>query len=163
MTTLWRYRGATPSPEQFVQTLWQEVLAMFTVVRVRTQEPVGLVVAYRADFRNGFVTMAQIMKDVPDRSIVGHDSFLLFVNYIFKCWPIRKIYGETSERNWDRFGNGHNLAFVEEGRLRSHEYFDGRYWDMILVALYREQYEARAEKVLPRILPSSSPSLRSQR
>lgn len=152
--TLWRYRGATPAPEQFTQSLWQDVLASFTIVRSKSQVPVGLVYAYRADFRNGFTHMALIVEDVPDRPILAHDGVLLFVNYVFTCWPFRKIYGETSERNWQRFQNGSTMAFVEEGRLKEHEYFGGRYWDSLFLALYRHQYEERARRILPRILAS---------
>src|SRR5262245_13405527 len=42
----WRYRGATLSPEQITQSLWQGVLAQFLVVRADTDQPVGLVVCY---------------------------------------------------------------------------------------------------------------------
>src|SRR5262249_49646307 len=45
----WRFRGTTPSPEQIVQSLWQGVLAQFLILRVGTDEPVGLVVCYNPE------------------------------------------------------------------------------------------------------------------
>src|SRR5262249_2336254 len=50
----WRYRGATLSPEQIIQSLWQGVLAQFLVVRADTAQPVGLVVCYNPEFRHSY-------------------------------------------------------------------------------------------------------------
>ena len=41
-TFLWRFRGAAPGPEAFLQMLWQNVLCQFIVSDQRTGDPVGL-------------------------------------------------------------------------------------------------------------------------
>ena len=46
----WRYRGITLSPEQIIQSLWQGVLAQFLILRIESDEPIGLVVCYSPEF-----------------------------------------------------------------------------------------------------------------
>src|SRR4051794_10086805 len=62
----WRFRGTTPSPQQFVQELYLGVLCQHLVERA-DGERVGLVVAYQADLSNGttyigFVSSPQHME-----------------------------------------------------------------------------------------------------
>ena len=54
----WRHRGATPSPEAFVQALWSGVLALYLVESSHRREPVGLVSAYGHDLQSGFAWLA---------------------------------------------------------------------------------------------------------
>src|SRR5260370_14095711 len=42
LVPLWRHQGATPSPEQWAQGLWNSVLAQFLVVDISDSSPVGI-------------------------------------------------------------------------------------------------------------------------
>jgi hypothetical protein len=46
---------------------------------------------------------------------------------------------------------------VEEARLRDHMYYDGRYWDKLILALYRDTWEARSARIMTAALPRSVP------
>jgi RimJ/RimL family protein N-acetyltransferase len=158
---LWRFRGTTPSPEMFVQRLWANVLAQFVAVRVSDGAPIGLASAYNADFKNGHAYLALALEPDFTAARWAHDITVLFVNYLFCGWPFRKLYGETGERNMRSFSRGSGKYFHEEGRLKAHEYFDGRYWDTVLTAMYRDEWEPIIARDLPRILgtrPARVPS-----
>src|SRR5262245_49791325 len=57
----WRYGGATPSPESFVRSLWDQVLVQFVIERRRDRRPAGLVVAYSADLHHGHAQIAVLL------------------------------------------------------------------------------------------------------
>jgi hypothetical protein len=124
LAPLWRHQGSTPSPERWVEGLWNGVLAQFIAVGLARNEPIGLVSAYNVDFRHRYGFLGA-----------------LFIDYAFTCWDLRKLYLEASALSLAEFGSGINFMFEEEGRLRAHRYFGGKYWDQYLLALYRETWE----------------------
>jgi RimJ/RimL family protein N-acetyltransferase len=150
-TTRWRYRGVTPSPEGFVVDLWNGVLAQFVMESAVTRERIGLVVAYNADPANGHVFLGVLLDATHRRKVWPLEGVLLFVDYLFQNWAFRKIYAECPEFNAEQFGSGASWLFQEEGRLRSHHYLQGRHWDYIYYALYRDCWEARGAELLERV------------
>jgi acyl carrier protein len=67
----------------------------------------------------------------------------LFISYIFRNWQFRKIYFETFEFNLGQFASASGLVFDIEGRLRDYEYMDGRYWDLIVGSIHRNDWPKR--------------------
>lgn len=147
----WRFRGVTPSPESFPQLLWHQVLAQFVIERNANRQRLGLVSAFDADTRNGFCHIAMLL--APDLRGTGWalEAGALFVNYLFTTWNFRKLYGEVLEFNYDDFASGAGRWFRVEGRLGVHEYHDGRYWDLLLLALYREDWDQLGPRLVERI------------
>jgi RimJ/RimL family protein N-acetyltransferase len=148
---LWRFRGSTPNPDGFMQALWQNVLVQFMIERRSNGSPVGLITCYDADLRNGYAHLAMVLLPESGRAILAHDANLLFVNYLFRGWNLRKLYGITGERNLRDFAAGIDRYYKIEGRLVDHEYYDGRYWDSYIMALYREDWQILIERRLHRI------------
>jgi RimJ/RimL family protein N-acetyltransferase len=152
----WRFRGMSPSPEAFPQGLWHQVLAQFIIERVENGQRLGLVVAFDANERNGWCHIAMLL----DPNVAGTGWVLeagaLFVNYLFTLWNFRKLYAEVLEFNYRSFSSGGGGRFFhEEGRLKDHEFYAGRYWDLLLIALYRDDWEHR-----PRVFRKLLASLR---
>ncbi len=48
---------------------------------------------------------------------------------------------EAPEFNIAQIKSGLGRFFHEEGRLKAHHYYDGRYYDQLLLALYREDFD----------------------
>ena len=112
-----------------------------------------MITAYNADLRNGHAYLALIVQPSKRRALIAHDANLLFINYLLTGWAFRKLYGETSERNLESLFPGAVGRYVKvEARLVDHEHFDGQYWDTIIMALYRSDWEAIINERLPRIL-----------
>ena len=65
---------------------------------------------------------------------------LLFFDYLFTVFNIRKLYAEVLEFNFGQFASGAEHVFKVEGRLTDHDWYDGRYWDMLVLALYRDDF-----------------------
>jgi RimJ/RimL family protein N-acetyltransferase len=152
-TFLWRFRGAAPGPEVFVQMLWQNVLCQFVVIRRKDSSRVGLITAFNSDFRNGFTYLALVIDPGATKTLAAHDSTMLLINYLFRGWNFRKVYAETTERHIDRLFPGAINRYVRvEARLPRHEFFDGRYWEGCILALYRDEWMRILAERLPRIL-----------
>lgn len=135
----WRFRGATPSPEQWAQAIWGGALAQFMVIERRSEEPAGVVAVYRANFQQGHAALAAARFNTG-QSPVMILGIALFLRYVFACWNFRKLYLELPEYNYSQFASGLGRIFEIEGRLREHNYFDSQLWDEIILAIYRQTW-----------------------
>jgi aryl carrier-like protein len=141
----WRHRGATPSPEAFVQTLWNGALAVCLVQGGHRPDPLGLVSAYGHDLQSGFAWVAAARFDPDDHPTPFLLGLQLFTDHLFATWPLRKLYAEVLAPNLAPFASAAGGLFAEEGVLRAHAYVDGGYVDQHLLALTRESWvRARA-------------------
>ena len=68
----WRFRGRTPSIEQFAASLTQGVVAQFVVTARASEQPMGLVVAYNGDDRNGVVYLGAQFAPGDDAASFDH-------------------------------------------------------------------------------------------
>ena len=138
-----RHRGRSIAPEQFPSTLWSGVLVQSVVCERASGRPIGLQTCFDADFRNGHARLATILD--PEYLGLGWplESSEIFIDYIFATFPFRKLYGDILEFNSDALHSSlPDLARVE-GRLHEHEYYGGRYWDLVTIAIYRREWEER--------------------
>jgi RimJ/RimL family protein N-acetyltransferase len=135
----WRYRGATPSPEAFAQGLFHGVLSQFVVDGMESRRgPIGHVTAYNADLQGGTVFFGVTAFPPFLETGLAIEASLLFLNYLFSTFRLRKIYVETTEDALGNFRSGLPILH-EEARLVAHEFYQGHYVDRITFALYRNE------------------------
>jgi RimJ/RimL family protein N-acetyltransferase len=154
-----RFAGATPSPEKVAATLWESVLAQFVIEGVKAGEPIGLVAITSANFRDGYAYVSALGLPSAQGPGLLVEAVLLAFNYAFLTWPFRKIYMEATEDSFELFRSGLGRFFQEEGRLREHSFWNGRYVDVRILAVYRSIWEREGE-ILSRHLraPTGEPS-----
>jgi len=148
LSTRWRYRGATPSPEEWAHGLWNGVLAQHLIVARNGDVPLGLALVHNPNFQDGYAHFAAVRLRSGDRSPAMMFGIGLFLQYVFGNWNFRKLYLEVVEYNLGSFASGLGHLFQEEGRLREHRYFAGRYWDQHTLAIYRNTWELDAKRLL---------------
>jgi RimJ/RimL family protein N-acetyltransferase len=146
----WRFRGSTPRFEEFVASLWHETLAVFLIESRERGEPIGLVSAYRPDFRNQTAYLNVLISPVHRRSGWPLEGVLLFLELLFVNWPFRKVYLEAVEFNYRLLASGAGRLFEPESVLKDYEYFDGRYWDLVTASVSRAAVEGHVAKLLGR-------------
>ena len=151
----WRYGGQVPSYEVFVQQMWTGVLTQFLITQTESGRALGLTVAYNADLRNGHAYIAAVMDQHEVLPGSGVEANALFLDYLFTTWNFRKLYAEVLAFNLPQFSSGLGSAFQEEGVLREHHYYGGRFWDQHLVAYYRETWEREGARILERVRASA--------
>lgn len=138
----WRFGGVVPTYESFVQGLNSGVLVQFVVESRDESIPLGLVVAYGADLNSGFAHIGGIMDPQAVGTGVGIEAMEMFCEYLFTTYALRKLYLEAMEFNVPEFAAGYGKTLVEEGRLREHVHYAGRYWDRVILAVYRASFLA---------------------
>jgi len=134
----WRYRGEIPPIESFERTLHSNVLVQFAIVAQQDRRRfAGLVVAYNYVPRDTTCYLAVVTDPACGGGTL--EATGLFVRYLFACWPLRKIYIEAADFNIRQYASGlRSGLLVSEGLLKEHHYFDDRYWDLQILAIYRE-------------------------
>jgi hypothetical protein len=145
----WRHHGAHDQPEAFADALWAGALVHFIVEDLRGGVPLGIVSAYGADFATGtvYVAAAKFSGGVETGSrFVG--AIGLVGDYLFNGWPFRKVYFETAEYNLAQFDGAMGWLFVEEARFREHIFLGGRYWDQIVLALWRDTWTEQRTRLV---------------
>lgn len=142
-----RFGGATPSPDKVVSSLWDSVLAQFIIEGIESGKPQGLVAITSPNFRDGFAYLSALGAPEAQGSGIIAEGALLGFHYAFLTWPFRKMYLEANDDSYQFFRSGLDLVFAEEGRLRQHTFWNGRYVDVVILAVYREAWVSLAHKL----------------
>jgi hypothetical protein len=144
----WRFRGATPSPEQWSQVTWSSTLAQFLVVSRQSNKPIGITAVHQANFQDGYAYMSAASFEPSRPSPAMMIGLAIFLNYVFTCWNFRKLYMEVPEYNFGQFSSVVTRYGQVEARLREHLYFDGTYWDQLTLAIYRDRWRTAGAKAV---------------
>lgn len=73
----------------------------------------------------------------------GREAIELLLDWSFRIMNYRRIHLETLASNERAVRCYRSCGFVEEGRLRQHEYYNGAYDDVLVMGILREEWEAR--------------------
>jgi hypothetical protein len=135
----WRTYGVTPSPDEQVRLLWQNVLCHF-VVESHDQVRIAVVTCYQADLRNGHAFIAVLADPRVRHPLVLRDGMLLFLDHLFGNFPFRKLYAEASETTIGDFSSAFGKVVEVEGRLVDHLLWQGRYLDWYYLSIRRDRW-----------------------
>lgn len=136
----WRYTSAVPSFEAFASSFNTGVLTQLVIAGIKRSEVLGLAVIYNPDLKNQTAYYAIMMAPRYIRTGLGIEATAVFLNYVLTTWNLRKIYLESIKYNYELIGSGVGTVFKEEGCLEGHQYFDGKYWDLHILAIYRDEF-----------------------
>lgn len=136
-----RFGGRVPNPQYLHEHLWDGVLAQWMVTGVRDGRRKGLVVIGSPDFQNGFAYTSALATQEARHTGLVLEGLGLAIDYAFRTWPFRKLYAEVSDCNLPQFAGSVGRFCVEEGRLRRHQFRDGEFRDLVVLALYREHWQ----------------------
>ena len=153
VTYRWRTRGITMSPSAFADALWQGVVASFVVESRAGGPPIGLVTCDGAQHRDGFAHIEFMAAPEWFRSGIILQAAALLIDYVFDLFPFRKLYFESYEFNFAQLQSGAGDFFQVEGCLRQHVFYQNRYWDQYIVAIYRDHWMQARQALLPLLTP----------
>lgn len=69
------------------------------------------------------------------------EGMVLFLDHLFDTMTFRKLYAEVPGYNEDLLNLGAVGLFREEGRSIEHDFHQGRWWDRIIYALWRDDWK----------------------
>lgn len=73
----------------------------------------------------------------------GREAIGLLLDYAFRIRNVRRVCLNTSSANERALRCYRACGFVEEGRLRQHEWSGGQYVDEVHMGILRDEYERR--------------------
>lgn len=76
----------------------------------------------------------------------GSEAKMLLLNYAFNTLNLRRIGSSLFEFNERSYKYSLKCGYKEEGRRRKRYFVDGKYWDEILLAVFREDWLPLWEK-----------------
>lgn len=104
-------------------------------------DPIGIFYTYRYSPANGTVFATMAVDKARQQLGCAAEAGLMAYRYLFTNYPLRKVYANVFEFNKESYDFSRSCGFVEEGFMKEHIYYDGRYWGMYTLALYRNAYE----------------------
>lgn len=138
----WRFRGAIPREANFANRLWEGVLAQFVIEGARSGEAIGLVSAYGANLVSGTANAGVVLAPWRTGKGYGIEAFILFAEYLFGTYRLRKLYLESPEFNMGQFKAALGRYLHIEGCLKAHEYYAGQLFDSYILTVYPEDLQA---------------------
>lgn len=158
----WRHSGAHISVEDYGSGLSSTTLAAFVYEAVLPPKSAGVVVVYGADFRNGFAYVGMARLERSDSPIadamVAAEALSLLLDYVFQAWSFRKLYFEAAEYNLPQFSS-FTALLDPQGTYQQHIFMGGRWWDLFVFALWRDEWP-RIRPKLTRMRSEPSPAAR---
>jgi [ribosomal protein S5]-alanine N-acetyltransferase len=116
---------------------------LWSIVHTESARCVGHVGLYEIDHR---VRAAEFALLIGDRSAwgqgLGSACTRFAINFAFKQLNLNRIHLSVLESNERAAKVYERCGFLAEGRLRQAQYKDGRYLDIIIMSLLRDEYDA---------------------
>lgn len=160
----WRFRGHTPSPEEFPGLLWSGVLTQFAVApRDHPGAICGLVQGFNHDPGNRFAYLGVVVDPMEQRrTTAAAEGIVLLLAHLFDAFDLRKINIETTEvatAGILRMAETWPMVSVE-GVLRDSHFHAGHFVDLYILAVDRESFNAHRDQVFRLVSSSGGPSAR---
>lgn len=139
---IWGSSRKVPTWEEFLVEMSQLLSGSVTllVLAREREQPIGFVQAFNHNPSDGWCfTVAYIRPEYRGRPHAA-EAYIALLEYLFRSFPVRKVYADVSEFNIHPMKPLMAGGFVEEGRFREHTWHDDRYWDVIRLAMHREKW-----------------------
>lgn len=104
---------------------------------ISSNKTIGYIAGYNYNKVDGYIYITSILEEQKN---LNKEALKLFIDYLFKCFPIRKIYCEVYENDNNKLDILQTIGFSEEATLDEDVFFDGKYYNKHILALYREDY-----------------------
>jgi UDP-4-amino-4,6-dideoxy-N-acetyl-beta-L-altrosamine N-acetyltransferase len=113
---------------------------VFAIELKDTGEHIGNISIDSIDWKNRNARIAIFIGDREKRRQgFGQDSIMAGVDYCFDYLNLHRVYLTVHSDNQPAIALYKRCGFKEEGRLRKHEYRKGRYVDMIIMGILKEE------------------------
>ena len=114
----------------------------FSIDEIDTNDFVGIIQLNNIDYVSGTANWGFIIGNMKNRGKgFSIEAPNLLFDYAFKTLNIRKITGYRISFNKHAFFMHLSIGgFIEEGILKKHVYYDGKYHDVFILSLFKENY-----------------------
>jgi len=105
--------------------------------------PIGIAQLTNIDYVSGTAIWGIIIGEIENQGKgYGSEAQLLLFNYAFNVLNLRKVFCYIGSYNNKSIKMHKKLKYVkEEGCLKNHYYFNNKYWDVYILAYYKEDFK----------------------
>ncbi len=120
---------------------------------------IGGVELRQIDWRNRSAELAVWIGDQTYRQRgCGSDATRLALDYAFKLLGLNRVYYLAAEPNKAALASYRKAGFREEGRMRQALYRDGRYHDLIVLGMLRDEWMDDTQRLEAHLAAGTDPS-----
>ena len=123
----------------------------YVVCDGETKEILGYAYSYEYRRYDGHCKVCIVISEKYRAVGVGAIIGLRFLNELFVNYPLRKVYIDIYDYNKQSLKSNIDAGFIEEGLLKEHRYYDGKYYDMHLLGLTRERFYEKWQGLLSNV------------
>lgn len=116
---------------------------IFAIIENETQELIGLMGIHRIDKVNGVASTGAMLRCEYHGQGYGPEAKELVLSYAFRTLRLRKIVSSVYPHNTRSRKYLHKNGYREEGCCKAHIKKGDTYLDQIILALFRDDWEAR--------------------
>ncbi|MBP1994445.1 GNAT family N-acetyltransferase [Paenibacillus eucommiae] len=115
----------------------------FVIANKETEAYIGQIDLFYIDWKNRSTEMGMVIGN-PELQNKGYgtEAVLLLQKFVFQQLNLNRIQLEVYDYNANAIKCYLKCGFKEEGRLRQRHFANGRYSDVIMMGILRDDYEA---------------------
>ncbi len=133
--------------EEFRKKLTYKYHEFMLIKNLKDDKIIGFIYSFRYKPNDGTLyTTVYISKDYRNK-IYGVKAGLIFYKFLFEKYTIRKIYCCIYSYNDTMINIAEKGGYRLEGKLLNHKYYNGKYYDMFIYALYKEDFYLMLKKL----------------
>lgn len=126
--------------EWFCEQLKYGFHDFYMIVSKNDDKPIGYAHNYDFSLQNGHCKIVTyLVQDYRDAGI-GGISTIMFIDMLFKLYPLRKVYTAIYNYNQRSLFNNQKAGFTEEGVLNKYRYYHGEYHALHIMSIDRQTF-----------------------
>jgi len=127
--------------EEWVQSLTKRNSSNIVVMLVVDGVAIGTMGIHEIDYRHGTATTGAVIGEKAYQGKgYGVEAKILLLEYAFNTLNLRKVCSNVHEFNEFSVRYSLKCGYKVEGRRTAQHYSQGRYWDQIQLAVFREDF-----------------------
>ncbi|PZD95829.1 N-acetyltransferase [Paenibacillus sambharensis] len=118
----------------------------FVIADISTEAYIGQIDLFRIDWKNRKAELGIVIgaKELQGKGY-GSEALQLLQDFVFNRLNLNRLQLEVYDYNEQAYACYRKVGFKEDGRLRQAYFTEGRYCDIIVMSLLREEYTDRQQ------------------
>jgi RimJ/RimL family protein N-acetyltransferase len=135
--------------EKWVENLSKEKSRdIVFIIETKAGKPIGLMGIHNIKWRDRVATTGALIGEKAYWGKgLGSEAKMLLLDYAFNTLNLRKMCSGAIAFNERSIRYSLRCGYKEEGRLRAHIFRAGRYWDLVQLAIFQEDFLKPQKKV----------------
>jgi len=127
--------------EAWYENLGKDNKNIVLTIETKDGKPIGVMGIHKIEWQRGFgTTGAFIGESEYWGNGYGTDAKMILLDHAFNTLGLRKIYSDVIAFNKRSLRYSLRCGYKIEGRLRKHIFRKGKYWDEIVIGVFRDEW-----------------------